>query len=110
MKTILPETTTEVVGLSSKKHQDWFDKANKEIQVLLEKKRSCHKHLFAKPDDHAAKAAYMAVCSTLQARLWAMLAVCSTLQARLWAMLAVCSTLQARLWAMQNDWWKAHSE
>ena len=96
MKTILPETTTEVVGLSSKKHQDWFDKANKEIQVLLEKKRSCHKHLFAKPDDHAAKAAYMAVCSTVQARLW--------------AMLAVCSTLQARLWAMQNDWWKAHSE
>ena len=77
MKTILPETTTEVVGLSSKKHQDWFDKANKEIQVLLEKKRSCHNYLLAKPDDQSAKAAYK----------------------------TACSTLQAMLRTMQNDWW-----
>ena len=30
----------EVVGLSTRKHQDWFDEADKEIQELLEKKRS----------------------------------------------------------------------
>ena len=69
MKTILQETTTEVVGLSTRKHQDWFDEAEKEIQVLLEKKRSCNIHLLAKPDDQAAKAAYMTACSTLQAKL-----------------------------------------
>ena len=45
MKTILQETTAEVVGLSTQKHQDWFDEADKEIRELLEKKCSCHNHL-----------------------------------------------------------------
>ena len=57
MKTILQETTAKVVGLSTRKHQDWFDKADKEIQELLEKKHSCYNRLLAKPDDQAAKAA-----------------------------------------------------
>ena len=82
MKTIRQETAAEVVSLSTRERQDWFDEADKEILELLKKKRSCHNRLLAKPDDQAAEAAYM----------------------------AVCSTLQARLWAMQNDWWKAHSE
>ena len=69
MKTTLQETTAEVVGLSTRKHQDWFDEADKETQELLEKKRSCHSYLLAKPDDQAAKAAYMTACSTLQAKL-----------------------------------------
>ena len=69
MKTILQETTAEVVGLSTRKHQDWFDEADKEIQEPLKKKHSCHNHLLAKPDDQAAKAAYMTACSTLQAKL-----------------------------------------
>ena len=66
IKTILQETTADVVGLSTRKHHDWFDEANKEIQGLLEKKRSCHSQLFAKPDDQAA---YKTACSTLQAKL-----------------------------------------
>ncbi|WP_419631682.1 hypothetical protein, partial [Thiolapillus sp.] len=82
MKTILQETTAEVVGLSTRKHQDWFDEADKEIQELLEKKRSCHNHLLAKPDDQAAKAAYK----------------------------TACSTLQAKLRTMQNDWWTGLAE
>ena len=65
LKTTLQETTAGVVGLSTRKHQDWFDKANKEMQELLERKCSCHNLLFAKPDDQAAKTA----CSTLQAKL-----------------------------------------
>ena len=69
MKIILQETTDEVVGLSTRKHQDWFDGADKEIQDLLEKKRSCHNHLLAKPGDQAAKAAYKTACSTLKAKL-----------------------------------------
>ena len=68
MKTILRETTAEVVGLSTRKHQDWFDEADKEIQGLLGKKCSCHNYLLAKPDDQAAKVAYKTACSTLQAK------------------------------------------
>ena len=57
MKTRLQEITAEVVGLSTRKHRDWFDGADKKIQELLERKLSCHSHLLAKPDDQAAKAA-----------------------------------------------------
>ena len=32
METLLQETTTEFVDLSTRKHQDWFDEADKEIQ------------------------------------------------------------------------------
>ena len=60
-------TTVEVIDLSTRKHQDWFDEADKEIQEPLESKRSCHNHLLAKPDDQAAKAAHKTACSTLQA-------------------------------------------
>ena len=70
MKTILQETTAEVVDLSTRKHQDWFDEADKDIQELPETKRSCHKHLLAKRNDQAAKAAYKTACSTLQAKLY----------------------------------------
>ena len=62
MKTILQETTAEVVGLLTRKHQDWFDEADKEIQELLKKKHFCHNHLLAKPDDQVAKAAYLQDC------------------------------------------------
>ena len=82
MKTILQETTAEVVGLSTRKQQDRSDEADKEIQELLEKKRSCRNHLLAKPDDQAAKAAYK----------------------------TACSTLQAKLRTMQNNWWTALAE
>ena len=39
--------TAEVVGLSTRKHQDWFDEADNKIQELLEKKRSCYNYLLA---------------------------------------------------------------
>ena len=68
MKTILQETKAEVVGLSTRKHQDWFDEADKEIRELLEDKNSCHNRLLAKLDDQAAMAAYKSACSTLQAK------------------------------------------
>ena len=82
MKTIIQENTAEVVGLSTRKHQDWFDEADKVIQELLEKKRSCLNHLLAKSDDQSAKVAYK----------------------------TACSTLQAKLRTMQNEWWTGLSE
>ena len=36
---------------------------------MLEKERSCHNRLLAKPDGHAAKAAYKTASSPLQAKL-----------------------------------------
>ena len=69
MTIILQDTTAEVVGLSARKHRDWFNETDKEIQELLKKKHSCHNHLLAKPDGQAAKAAYKTACSTLQANL-----------------------------------------
>ena len=82
MKTIQQETMAEVVGLSTTKHQDWFDEAHKEFQELLQKKRLCYNRLLAKPDGEAAKAAYK----------------------------TACSILQAKLWTMQNDWWTGLAE
>ena len=82
MKTALQETTAEVIGLLIRKHQDWFDEADKEIREALEGKRSCHNHLLAKPDDQAAKAAYK----------------------------TACSTLRAKLRTVQNDWWTGPAE
>ena len=69
MKTILQETTAEVAGLSTWKHQDWSDEEDTEIQELLEKKRSSRNCLLAKPDEQAAKAAYKTARTTLQAKL-----------------------------------------
>ena len=76
MKTILQQTTAEVVGLSTRKQQDRFDEADQEIKEFKEKP-SCHNRLLATPDDQAAKAAYK----------------------------TACSTLKAKLRTMQNDWW-----
>ena len=42
IKTILQETTAEVVGLSTRKHRDWFHEVDRKIQESLEKERSCH--------------------------------------------------------------------
>ena len=81
-KTILQETTAEVVGQSTRKQQDWFDNADKEIQELLQKKHSCHNHLLSKPDDQATRAAYK----------------------------TACSILKAKLRTMQNDWWTGLAE
>ena len=80
MKTIRQETTADAVGLPARKHKDWFDESDKEIQELLEKKCSCHNCLLAKSDDQAAKAAYN---------------------------LQDCLLHVARLRTMQNDWWTA---
>ena len=82
MKTMLQETTAEIVGLSPKKHQDLFDEANREIRGLFEKIRSSHNDLLGTPDDQSAKAAHK----------------------------TACSTLKAKLRTTQNDWWTALAE
>ena len=65
VKIILQETKAEVTGYSTRKHQDWFDEADKEIQELPEKKHSCRNRRHTKPDDQAAEAAYKTACTIL---------------------------------------------
>ena len=52
LKTVLQETTAEVAGFSSRKHKDWFDESNTEIQELLEMKCSSHQRLLTNLDKH----------------------------------------------------------
>ena len=42
---LLYTTSTEHLGPSTRKHQDWFDENNTEIQVLLEEKHHLHRAL-----------------------------------------------------------------
>ena len=72
LKTVLQETTAEVAGFSSRKHKDWFDESDTEIQKLLEMKRSSHQRLMTNPDNNSLKAAYRTACNTLQKRLHVM--------------------------------------
>ena len=69
LKTVLQETSAEVVGFSSRKHKDWFET---EIQELLEMKRFSHQRLLTNPDNNSLKAAYRTACKTLQKRLCVM--------------------------------------
>ena len=65
LKTVLQKTTAEVVGFSSRKHKDWFDESDTEIQELLEMKHSSHQRILTNPDN-SLKAAYRTACNTLQ--------------------------------------------
>ena len=53
MKTILQETTAEVVGLSTRKHQGWFDETDMETPELFEMKAPativCLQYVMIKP-------------------------------------------------------------
>ena len=69
VKTVLYETAAEVAGFSTRKHQDWFDENDTEIQELLKLKRACHEKLLTSPEDQTAKAAYRAACHNLQSKL-----------------------------------------
>ena len=89
MKTVLQETTAEVAGLSTRKHQDWFDEAEKEIQELIEKKCSCHSRLLAKPMIKLPRLHTSGNTSIHKNS---------------------CSTLQAKLRTMKNDWWTGLAE
>nr|XP_054768285.1 uncharacterized protein LOC129275831 [Lytechinus pictus] len=59
-------SSEETIGFSIKKSRDWFDENNKEIQELLEKKRSAHQAHLSHPSCPVKKAAFRHICNNLQ--------------------------------------------
>ena len=56
------------LGPISRKHQDWFDENNKEIQALLEEKHQKHKAYLRNTSSVSSKTAYSNICKTVQTR------------------------------------------
>ena len=78
MKTILQETTADVVGCRPKNTETGLTKQIRTSKSCSKRNAPATIICLQKPDDQAAKAAYK----------------------------ITCSTLQAKLRIMQNDWWK----
>ena len=57
------------LGPVSRKHQDWFDGNDKEIQELLEEKHQKHKIYLSDTSSVSSKTAYSNICKTVQTRL-----------------------------------------
>ena len=57
------------LGPVSRKHQDWFDENDKEIQGLLEEKHQKHKAYLRNTSSVSSKTAYTKMCKTVQTML-----------------------------------------
>ena len=57
------------LGPVFRKHQDWFDENDKEIQGLLEEKHQKHKAYLRNISSVSSKTAYSNICKTVQTRL-----------------------------------------
>ena len=63
----------DFLGPVSRKHQDWFDDNDEEIQGLLEEKHQTHNPYLSDTSSVSNKAAYSNICKTVQTRLRDML-------------------------------------
>ena len=61
------ETTTEIFGVSKRKHQDWFDENNLEIRDLLQRKNQAHTAAVQNPSSQIHRAAFARLRSEAQA-------------------------------------------
>ena len=68
----LLNSTKEVVGLSKKRHQDWFDDNSVSIHELLRKKRSAHEAVIRNPTSQPLRAQYAKARSDIQKNIRAM--------------------------------------
>ena len=57
------------LGPVSRKHQDWFDENDKDIQGFLEEKHQKHKAYLRNTSSVSSKTAYSNICKTVQTRL-----------------------------------------
>ena len=76
----------DFLGPVSRKHQDWFDENDKEIQGLLEEKHTRKNKINKKTNKHKA---YLSDASSVSSKT-----ACSN----------ICKTVQTRLRDMQDFW------
>ena len=69
LKDSIYKTSMEHLGPNLRKHQDWFDENNEEIQALLMKKQQLHKAYQNDQTSQSKKDAYRATRQTVQAKL-----------------------------------------
>ena len=62
-------TATEVLGPTTRKHQDWFDDNDERIQELLDKKYQLHRALLSDPSSSSKKDAFNAAKRETQLEL-----------------------------------------
>ena len=70
LKSVILQTSEEVLGFTTKKNKDWFDENNQKIQELLVKKRSSHQTHLAQLSRPVRRPAFRHICSILQCKLW----------------------------------------
>lgn len=59
LRTMLHSTTLESLGVPPRKHQDWFDENNAEIQALLDEKHCLYKAYLKDSSSSAKKSAFL---------------------------------------------------
>lgn len=69
LRELVYDTATEILGLSSRKHKDWFDENSEDIKQLLNKKHRLHQAYLNNPSSTSKKDAYKNVCRLVQQRL-----------------------------------------
>ena len=65
----LLEEATQVLGTAPRKHRDWFDENNQEIQSLLEKKNQAHTDCLRNPSSAILRQRFAKLRSTTQKSL-----------------------------------------
>ena len=66
---VVHSSTATTLGHPSSKHQDWFDRNDEEIRLLLKEKHRLHKAHQDHTSSVPKKAAYSNICKTVQNRL-----------------------------------------
>ena len=66
---IVHSSAMDSLGPVSRKHQDWFDESNKEIQGLLEEEQQKHKVYLSDTSSVSNNATYSNICKTVQTGL-----------------------------------------
>ena len=69
IKEITYSTALKVLGPVQKKHQDWFDQHDEEIQRLLDEKHSKHRELLNDPQSTSKRQAFNSIRACVQQRL-----------------------------------------
>ena len=62
---VFRDTVHDSLGPVSRKHQDWFDENDEEIQGLLEEKHQNHKAYLSDTSSVSNKAANSSICKTV---------------------------------------------